>query len=47
MNNKEDYKKLFSLDKKVAIVTGHFPPKRGPDKPDYIRELITRTPMGE
>lgn len=29
-----------------AISPGHFPPKRGPEKPDYMHELITRTPMG-
>ncbi len=29
-----------------AISPGHFPPKRGPDRPDYIQEITKRVPMG-
>ena len=29
-----------------AISPGHFPPKRGPERPDYMRELTARTPLG-
>jgi gluconate 5-dehydrogenase len=29
-----------------AISPGHFPPKRGPEKPDYMHELTTRIPLG-
>lgn len=28
-----------------AISPGHFPPKRGPERPDYMHELITRIPL--
>ncbi|MEW6069894.1 MAG: SDR family oxidoreductase [Candidatus Thermoplasmatota archaeon] len=28
-----------------AISPGHFPPKRGPERPDYINEIIKRVPM--
>jgi len=29
-----------------AISPGVFPPKKGPEKPDYMHELTTRVPMG-
>jgi len=29
-----------------AISPGHFPPKRAPERPDYIHELTTRVPLG-
>lgn len=29
-----------------AISPGHFPPKRGPERPDYMHELTSRVPMG-
>ncbi|MCG2825369.1 MAG: SDR family oxidoreductase [Thermoplasmatales archaeon] len=29
-----------------AISPGHFPPKSGPDRPDYIHEITKRVPMG-
>jgi len=29
-----------------AISPGHFPPKRGPERPDYINEITKRVPMG-
>ena len=29
-----------------AISPGHFPPKRGPNKPDYMHELKKRIPLG-
>lgn len=29
-----------------AISPGHFPPKRGPEKPDYMHELTKRIPLG-
>ena len=29
-----------------AISPGHFPPKRGPERPDYISELTYRIPLG-
>jgi gluconate 5-dehydrogenase len=29
-----------------AISPGVFPPKKGPEKPDYMHELTTRIPMG-
>jgi NAD(P)-dependent dehydrogenase (short-subunit alcohol dehydrogenase family) len=29
-----------------AISPGHFPPKRGPERPDYMHELTYRIPLG-
>ena len=29
-----------------AISPGVFPPKRGPERPDYMNELTTRVPLG-
>lgn len=29
-----------------AISPGHFPPKRGPERPDYMKELTFRIPLG-
>ena len=29
-----------------AISPGHFPPKRGPENPAYMKELTTRVPLG-
>ena len=29
-----------------AISPGHFPPKRPPERPDYMHELTTRIPLG-
>jgi len=29
-----------------SISPGHFPPKRGPEKPDYMKELNYRIPLG-
>jgi len=43
------YLSMLWADKDIrvnAISPGHFPPKRGPERPDYMHELTTRIPLG-